>query len=205
MSFGRIPLGLASSSRATRISRAVRSRFPESRSSSSSSSSIGPQDRRAAAARPPLGQTTGPTGTDGPSSPDPTEPHHPDTDPNGMRRAGIGPEASGRMERKGESRDGSIGASLKATYRALLARGLEAGEAANLTAFLHGLPSAGFHWTLAEPQDVLQRRIQHPADQRAAATPRRSGPRAVTRSRSTVHDRRANGRGSTHVIDHPPS
>ena len=104
------------------------------------------------------------------------------------------------MQRQGESKDGSIGASLKATYRALLARGLETGEAANLTAFLHGLPSDGFHWTLAEIESVLHRRIQHAAEQRAAevaASPRMSG-----RHRSTIHDRRGN-RGSTHVIDPP--
>jgi hypothetical protein len=105
------------------------------------------------------------------------------------------------MQRQGESRDGSIGASLKATYRALLARGLETGEAANLTAFLHGLPSDGFHWTLAEIESVLHRRIQHAADLRAAevaATPRMAG-----RTRSTVHDRRGPRRGSTHVMDPP--
>ena len=108
------------------------------------------------------------------------------------------------MERQGESRDGSVGASLKATYRALLARGLETGEAANLTAFLHGLPSDGFHWTLPEIESVIQRRIRHAADQRAATvatTPRTARrPRAV---RSTIHDRRGSRGGSTHVIDPP--
>jgi len=101
------------------------------------------------------------------------------------------------MQREGESRDGTIGASLKATYRALLARGLETGEAANLTAFLHGLQSDGFHWTLTEVEAVLHRRIQHAAEQRkaeVAASPRMSG-----RHRSTIHDRR----GTTRVIDPP--
>ncbi|HXG26603.1 MAG TPA: hypothetical protein VNL94_07120 [Candidatus Binatia bacterium] len=117
------------------------------------------------------------------------------------------------MELQGPSRDGSIGASLKATYRALLARGLETGEAANLTAFLHGLPSDGFHWTLPEIEGVIQRRIQHAADQRAAAAADRKastatvGPGAVRRAnarRSSIHDRRTDARGrggSTHVID----
>ena len=109
------------------------------------------------------------------------------------------------MERQGESRDGSIGASLKATYRALLARGLETGEAANLTAFLHGLPSDGFHWTLTEIEGVLHRRIQHAAEQRSAAVA--AQPRAHGRNRTTIHDRRTGGprprRAGTHVIDPP--
>ena len=68
------------------------------------------------------------------------------------------------MDLQPESMDRPVAASLKATYRALLARGLEAGEAANLTAFLHGLPSAGFRWTLPggrgdrpPPTDATQR------------------------------------------------
>ena len=105
------------------------------------------------------------------------------------------------MQRQGESKDGSIGASLKATYRALLARGLQAGEAANLTAFLHGLPSDNFHWTLSEIEAVVHRRIQHAADLRAAEVA--TAPRMAGRSRSTVHDRRGTRRGSTHVIDPP--
>jgi hypothetical protein len=109
------------------------------------------------------------------------------------------------MEPQGEPLDASIGRSLKATYRALLARGLEAGEAANLTAFLHGLPSAGFHWTLPEIEAILHRRIRHAAEERraavaAAGVPHRSATRA---GRSTIHDRRASRSGSTHVIDPP--
>lgn len=106
------------------------------------------------------------------------------------------------MQGHGQSRDGSVGASLKATYRALLARGLETGEAANLTAFLHGLPSDGFHWTLPEIEAVIQQRIRLAADQRALAT---ATPRTAGRARSTVRDRRQQGiRGrSTHVIDPP--
>ena len=72
------------------------------------------------------------------------------------------------MELQSHSPDRPVAASLKATYRALLARGLEAGEAANLTAFLHGLPSAGFRWSLAEIEAIIQRRISYAADQRAA-------------------------------------
>jgi hypothetical protein len=106
------------------------------------------------------------------------------------------------MQRSGESMDGSIGASLKATYRALLARGLETGEAANLTAFLHGLPSEGFHWTLPEIESVIQRRVQHAAEIGAAEVA--AEPRLRGRSRTTVHDRRGTRRGATHVID-PPS
>ena len=106
------------------------------------------------------------------------------------------------MERLGESGDGSIGGSLKATYRALLARGLEAGEAANLTAFLHGLPSDGFHWTLPQIEAVIHRRIRHAADQRAATVATSTtATRNAARSRSTIHDRRATRGRTTHVID----
>jgi hypothetical protein len=106
------------------------------------------------------------------------------------------------MQRQGESMDGSIGASLRATYRALLARGLETGEAANLTAFLHGLVSEGFHWTLPEIEAVIQQRIRYAAERRAAeiaAEPRLGGRSRATRS--TIHDRRGTRRGATHVID----
>ncbi len=73
------------------------------------------------------------------------------------------------MELQPESSDRPVAASLKATYRALLARGLETGEAANLTAFLHGLPSAGFKWTLPEVEAIIHRRITHAAELRALA------------------------------------
>ncbi|HUQ43388.1 MAG TPA: hypothetical protein VM451_03110 [Candidatus Limnocylindria bacterium] len=111
------------------------------------------------------------------------------------------------METQGEPLDGSIGRSLRATYRSLLARGLETGEAANLTAFLHGLPSAGFHWSLPEIEAIIHRRIRHAADlrtaERAALPPRTAirHPRGV--GRATVHDRRSNRAGFTHVIDPP--
>lgn len=106
------------------------------------------------------------------------------------------------MALQGDSTDLPIEASLKTTYRALLARGLEAGEAANLTAFLHGLPSDGFHWTLPEIESILRRRLTHAADLRAAeaANPLRV---PVRRARSTIHDRRSSGTGFTHVIDPP--
>jgi hypothetical protein len=103
-----------------------------------------------------------------------------------------------------ESADRPVAASLKATYRALLARGLEAGEAANLTAFLHGLPSAGFRWSLPEVEAIVQRRIAHAAELRreavaagalAGAAPRTRRPGVRRQSRS----------GSTHVIDPPRS
>jgi hypothetical protein len=95
-----------------------------------------------------------------------------------------------------------VEASLKATYRALLARGLEAGEAANLTAFLHGLPSVGFHWTLPEVEAIVRRRIAHAADQRNGFPDRHPNPHHPSR-RTTVHDRRRFRAGSTHVIDPP--
>ena len=59
---------------------------------------------------------------------------------------------------------------IRATYRALLLRGLEPGEAANVTAYLNGLPSAGIRWTVAEVEatvrraDELRRRQTSPMD-----------------------------------------
>jgi hypothetical protein len=107
------------------------------------------------------------------------------------------------MDLQPESTDRPVAASLKATYRALLARGLEAGEAANLTAFLHGLPSAGFKWTLPEVEAIISRRLMYAADQRAAAV-------AVTAPRVARHPRRSSGSarrrpgtGSTDMIDRP--
>ncbi|HJU48546.1 MAG TPA: hypothetical protein VJ689_10445 [Gaiellaceae bacterium] len=100
--------------------------------------------------------------------------------------------------------DRPIAASLKATYRALLARGLEAGEAANLTAFLHGLPSAGFRWTLPEVEAIVHRRLVYAAAQRAgrAAADTTAAP---ARIRRTASGRRPSRSGSTHVIDPPPA
>src|SRR5690349_17308211 len=113
----------------------------------------------------------------------------------------------GSMDSQPESLDRPISASLKATYRALLARGLEAGEAANLTAFLHGLPSAGVKWSLSEIDAIIQRRLNHAAEVRAAsvaavAPDSGSAPRA---RRPAAHARRTNRPGSTHVIDPPAS
>jgi hypothetical protein len=94
-------------------------------------------------------------------------------------------------------------ASLRATYRALLARGLEAGEAANLTAFLHGLPSAGFHWTMSEIEGILRRRLAHAADLRAAAAATEAATTRRGALRATIHDRRTSRSGIAHVIDPP--
>jgi len=43
----------------------------------------------------------------------------------------------------------------RATYRLLLLRGLAADEAANLTAYLCGLPVGEAHWTLSEVNRLL--------------------------------------------------
>jgi len=114
------------------------------------------------------------------------------------------------MELQHGSSDRPVSASLKATYRALLARGLEAGEAANLTAFLHGLPSAGFKWSLAEIDAIIQRRISHAAEVRAAAV---AATGAATGAAGAAHRsrrpaapaRRSQRQGSTKVIDPPAS
>jgi len=109
------------------------------------------------------------------------------------------------MELEHDSSDRPLSASLRATYRALLARGLEAGEAANLTAFLHGLPSAGFTWSLAEIDSIIQRRITHAAEVRAAVAPTRlpGGARRTPRTTATV--RRAGRAGTTKVVEPPAS
>jgi hypothetical protein len=104
------------------------------------------------------------------------------------------------MDSLGESMEQPIEASLKSTYRALLARGLDPGEAANLTAFLHGLASDGFHWTLPEIESIVRRRLEQAADARAAATPAPVGARA---RRSTIHDRRGSRSGFMHAVDPP--
>lgn len=106
------------------------------------------------------------------------------------------------MEHQPESVDRPVAASLKATYRALLARGLETGEAANLTAFLHGLPSAGFKWSLAEIEAIIQRRINHAAELRAQAVAAARLSRAAPRNRRPAGNvRRPSQGGSTKVID----
>ena len=110
------------------------------------------------------------------------------------------------METQPEPQDRPISASLKATYRSLLARGLEAGEAANLTAFLHGLPSTGFRWSLAEIEAIIQRRISHAAELRAEALTTTNLTRSAPRTRRPVSQaRRAARSSSTHVIDPPRS
>jgi len=102
------------------------------------------------------------------------------------------------MELQPESSDRPVAASLKATYRALLARGLETGEAANLTAFLHGLPSAGFKWTLPEVEAIIHRRITHAAELRAMAVAAAAGAEAPARMRRPAsHAARPTRSGST--------
>jgi hypothetical protein len=109
------------------------------------------------------------------------------------------------MEQQPESVDRPVAASLRATYRALLARGLEAGEAANLTAFLHGLPSAGFRWTLPEVEAIVHRRLMFAADQRASAAALATASRPTPRIRRTAAGRGPSRSGSTHVIEPPPA
>lgn len=105
------------------------------------------------------------------------------------------------MERQPESVDRPISASLKATYRALLARGLEAGEAANLTAFLHGLPSANFEWTLPEVEAIVHRRMAHAAEVRKLAKDESNRAGQPSASRRPVPNQRRPARsGSTHAI-----
>ena len=167
------------------MSLAVRSRLAGSRSTPSRSST-----GRGYGARGAGSQSTGRAGTDGSSSPDRTEPTI--ALPNRSASAARPPVCTARAKVDGA----------KATYRALLARGLETGEAANLTAFMHGLPSDGFQWTMPEVEAILRRRLEHAADVRAAE-PRHPATASVRRVRSTIHDRRQGATGSTHVIDSP--
>ena len=109
------------------------------------------------------------------------------------------------MDLQHESVDRPVAASLKATYRALLARGLEAGEAANLTAFLHGLPSTGVRWTLPEVEAIVHRRLLYAAEQRAGVGAGGIATATRTRIRRSTAGRRSSRSGSTHVIDPPPA
>jgi hypothetical protein len=124
------------------------------------------------------------------------------------------------MDLHSESTNRPVEASLKATYRALLARGLAAGEAANLTAFLHGLPRAGFNWTLPEIEAIVERRLRHAADLRAAAAaaiqrprtakatePQSASPNTTRRptARRPTPSRSRSRSGGTHVIEPPSS
>jgi hypothetical protein len=106
------------------------------------------------------------------------------------------------MDLQHESVERPVAASLKATYRALLARGLDTGEAANLTAFLHGLPSAGFRWTLPEVEAIVHRRLEYAAEQRGDAGGGGIATATRTRIRRSTAGRRSSRSGSTHV--NPP-
>ena len=152
--------------------------------------------------------STGAPGTDGSSRPDSTEPTIASPNRPGVPvgRTVCTARNAGSMELQSGSSDGPVSASLRATYRALLARGLEAGEAANLTAFLHGLPSAGFKWSLAEIDSIIQRRLSHAAEVRAAAVAATGTGRTTNRARRTpTPTRRTDRQGSTKVIDKPDS
>lgn len=50
---------------------------------------------------------------------------------------------------------------IRSAYRGLLLRGLDPGEAANVTAYLCGLPSAGIRWKVAEVEAIVARRVEH--------------------------------------------
>ena len=103
-----------------------------------------------------------------------------------------------------------IEASLKATYRALLARGLAAGEAANLTAYLHGMPNTGIQWTLREIEAIVVRRMAYAARQRSAGAATAASPGRASGSlnhpRSTALPRGHHGRPrSAQVLISPAS
>ena len=59
------------------------------------------------------------------------------------------------------STDDRAPGTVRGIYRALLLQGLEPGEAANVTAYLHGLPSAGIRWTVAEVEAIVRHRAAH--------------------------------------------
>jgi hypothetical protein len=74
-------------------------------------------------------------------------------------------------------KDDLTAGTIRGTYQALVLGGLAPGEAANVTAFLHGLPSAGIRWTVAEVEAIVRRRADHvrsadvTLDELAFATP----------------------------------
>jgi hypothetical protein len=153
------------------------------------------------------GTSTAGAGTDGSSRPHRSELTMPEPNRPGPTGPVLGRRQSATTMdlQQPESVDRPVAASLKATYRALLARGLEAGEAANLTAFLHGLPSAGFKWTLPEVEAIVHRRLLHAAEQRATARAFRPATPPAPRIRRSTAGRRSARCGSTHVIDPPPA
>jgi len=59
---------------------------------------------------------------------------------------------------------------VRGTYRALLQQGLQPGEAANVTGYLHGLPSAGIRWTVAEVEAIVRTRAAHLRSRGSSAT-----------------------------------
>ena len=60
-------------------------------------------------------------------------------------------------------------------HAALVERGLEDGEAANLAGYLVGLPSMGLRWTIAEVESI--QRLRHERDgTRAGAKPADENP-----------------------------
>ena len=59
-------------------------------------------------------------------------------------------------------------------HAALVERGLEDGEAANLAGYLVGLPSMGLRWTIAEVEAI--QRLRHERDGRRIADDRTALP-----------------------------
>lgn len=68
------------------------------------------------------------------------------------------------------STDDRAPGTVRGTYQALLLQGLEPGEAANVTGYLHGLPSAGIRWTVAEVEAIVRQRAAHLRSHGGAAT-----------------------------------
>jgi hypothetical protein len=68
------------------------------------------------------------------------------------------------------STDDRAPGTVRGTYQALLLQGLEPGEAANVTGYLHGLPSAGIRWTVAEVEAIVRQRAAHHRSHGSAAT-----------------------------------
>ena len=66
---------------------------------------------------------------------------------------------AGEHEERNGAKAGSPDFPARAIYRALLVRGLEPSEAANLTAWLAGLPCNDIHWTIGEVDDIVRRRL----------------------------------------------
>ncbi|HYH91675.1 MAG TPA: hypothetical protein VD763_00850 [Candidatus Saccharimonadales bacterium] len=69
---------------------------------------------------------------------------------------GAGPgHASGAASAASTATDQAVQLATRATYRHLILKGMAPDEAANLTAFMCGIPVADVHWSLRQVNQLL--------------------------------------------------